>query len=40
MDKSNPKNYDVILAFVVFIFCIFIALFYNAGYVSAIVGIN
>lgn len=29
MKKDNPKNYDVIIAFVVFLCCLFFALFFN-----------
>ncbi len=34
MNVKHPKNYDVIVAFVVFIFCILYALFSNVAHVA------
>ncbi|MDX1941317.1 MAG: hypothetical protein SFU99_12245 [Saprospiraceae bacterium] len=40
--KSNyPKNYDVIVAFIVFLICILCALFVNLSHLSSTVaGVN
>lgn len=34
MNFKNPKNYDVVIAFIVFLFCIFYALFSNVATVG------
>ena len=39
--RPTPKNYDVIIAFVIFICCLLCALFFNANNVAVITaGIN
>lgn len=41
MNKSNPKNVDVIIAFVIFLCCILMALFFNLDpEVVVAVGVN
>ncbi len=34
MNVKSPKNYDVVIAFVVFLFCIFYALFSNVAKIA------
>lgn len=41
MNVKRPKNYDVIIAFIVFIFCILYALFSNVVNVApSVVSVN